>query len=213
MRFAIVTGGTRGIGKAIVRKFREEGIKVAVVARSKTPPDCDLYIRHDLSTGAGDVVKQVFREFGRLDILVNNAGSHQGNYQLMALTPYQLAQEAALYMITGHIVNILSISAIQGARNITDYIMAKHAALGMTKALAIEFAPEIQVNGIIPGLINTDMTRNYTQSRRELLENLIPAHRFGQVDDIAEAVMFLVNSRYIYGQSLVVDGGWMVKNG
>lgn len=212
MRVAIVTGGSKGIGKAIARKFREEGIKVAVVARTDAP-DCDLYIQHDLSTGAGDVVKQVYDKFGQLDILVNNAGSHKGNYQLMALTPYKLAQDACLHMITGHIVNILSISAIQGARNVTDYIMAKHAALGMTRALAIEFAPEIHVNGVIPGLINTDMTRNYTQGRRELLENLIPAHRFGQAEDIAEAVMFLVNSRYIYGQSIIVDGGWMVKNG
>lgn len=215
MRVAIVTGGTRGIGKAITRKFREQDIKVAVVARTEAS-DCDLYIQHDLSTGAGDVVKQVFNKFGQLDILVNNAGSH-GSYEqdikLMADTPYHLSMQAAAHMLGGHIVNILSTAALQGVRNIAGYVIAKHAGLGMTRALALELAPEIHVNAVIPGLISTDMTGNYTQSRRELLENLIPAHRFGQVDDIAEAVLFLVNSRYIYGQSLVVDGGWMVKNG
>ena len=216
MRVAIVTGGTKGIGKAITKKFRDEGIRVAVVARSDAP-DCDLYIQHDLSIGAGDVVRQIYNEFGRLDILVNNAGSHEGshegNHQLMALTPYLLAKEAAWYMKEGRIINILSISAVQGARNIAGYVMAKHAALGLTRALALELAPDIHVNGIIPGLIDTDMTSNYTQSRRELLDSLIPANRFGQAEDVAEAAWFLVNSRYIYGHSLVVDGGWMVKNG
>ena len=212
MRVAIVTGGTKGIGKAITKKFRDEGIRVAVVARSDAP-DCDLYIRHDLSTGAGEVVRRVYDEFGRLDILVNNAGSHEGNHQLMALTPYLLSKEAAWYMKAGHIINILSISAVQGARNIAGYVMAKHAALGLTRALALELAPDVHVNGIIPGLIDTDMTSNYTQSRRELLDSLIPAHRFGQAEDVAEAALFLANSNYIYGHSLVVDGGWMVKNG
>jgi NAD(P)-dependent dehydrogenase (short-subunit alcohol dehydrogenase family) len=215
LRVAIVTGGSKGIGKAIAKKFRDEGIRVAVVARSDAP-DCDLYIRHDLSTGAGDVVKQVYDEFGQLDILVNNAGSHQSyeaDYKLMADAPYQLSKQAARYMTEGHIINILSTSSIQGVRNVLGYVMAKHAALGLTRALALELAPDIHVNGIIPGLIDTDMTSNYTQSRRELLDSLIPAHRFGQAEDVAEAAWFLANSRYIYGHSLVVDGGWMVKNG
>ena len=89
----------------------------------------------------------------------------------------------------------------------------KHGLLGVTRALAIELAPDIHVNAVAPGLIDTDMTKDIEPERRALLESITPAGRFGQPEEIADAVMFLANSTFIYGQTIIIDGGWMCKNG
>lgn len=167
---------------------------------------------------------------GGLDILVNNAGNQhheptlglrrpEWDYQieLMLTAPLDLSQQAAKHMLAnggGHIVNILSTSAFQGARNIAGYVAAKHGLLGLTRAMAIEWAPLIHVNAIAPGLTDTDMTReNIGPERWALLESITPAGRFVQPDEVAEALMYLVNSTAVYGQTIVVDNGWSCKNG
>jgi 3-oxoacyl-[acyl-carrier protein] reductase len=113
----------------------------------------------------------------------------------------------------GHIVNVLSTAAFQGARNIAGYVAAKHGLLGLTRAMAVELAPRIHVNAIAPGLVETDMTKDIPADRRALLESITPSGRFCKPEEIADALMFLVNSTGIYGQTITVDGGWMVKNG
>ena len=227
---ALVTGGSRGIGAACVRALKDAGHTVAVVARGKEAPECDLHIEANLTwSDRSDVVEAVVDGLGGLDILVNNAGSQHHaplldyqpsdwDYQisLMLTAPFILSREAARHMLAhggGHIVNILSTSAFQGARNISGYIAAKHGLLGLTRAMAIELAPTIRVNAIAPGLMDTGMTSSYIDlQRRELLESITPAGRFGKPEEIADALLFLIGSSYIYGQTIVVDGGWCVKN-
>ena len=227
---ALVTGGSRGIGAACVRALKEAGHTVAVVARTRA--DCDLFIEADLSRTLErqGIIKQVIDAFGGMDILVNNAGCQRHDnvlefdllswsYQLelMLTAPFDLSQQAARHMLAhggGHIVNILSTSAFQGARNISGYVAAKHGLLGLTRALAIELAPLIRVNAIAPGLMDTQMTSSYIDlQRRELLESITPAGRFGRPEEVAGALMFLIQSTYIYGQTIIVDGGWLSKNG
>ena len=222
----LVTGGTRGIGLAIVQALKQAGYKVAVVAQSYAEPDCDLYIRHDLSTGAAGVVRYVDSVLGGVDVLVNNAGAQvyynakeyslskfRNQQELMVTSAFELSQDFAKYTEAGHIVNILSTASFQGSRNVAGYITAKHALLGLTRALAVELAPRIHVNAVAPGLIETDMTSDITEERKALLNSITPAGRFGQPEEVAEAVMYLVNSTFVYGAVLTVDGGWMCKNG
>jgi len=230
---ALVTGGTRGIGLACVRALKAVGHSVAVMGRSPdAPDDCDLYIRADLLNKEDRkyIIDMVVMGLGGIDIIVNNAGCQhhapvttywlsmwRDQIELMLTAPFDLSQQAARYMLSrngGHIVNILSTSAFQGARNISGYVAAKHGLLGLTRAMAIELAPKIHVNAIAPGLVETDMTREYiSDERRALLESITPAGRFGEPDEVADALMYLVNSTYVYGQTIVVDGGWMAKNG
>jgi NAD(P)-dependent dehydrogenase (short-subunit alcohol dehydrogenase family) len=226
---ALVTGGSHGIGAATVKLFKKHRMKVAVVSR--TPVDCDLFIQADL-TKLHDrfrIVDRVVDGLGGLDVLVNNAGAQSQqkavNYEgtqfkrdleLMTVAPFDLSQQAAKYMLMhngGSIVNVLSTGALQGARNIVGYITAKHALLGLTRAMAVEFAPKIRVNAVAPGLTETDMTEKMPQERKDFLNSITPAGRFGNASEMAEAIYYLTQSKFVYGQTLVVDGGWMVKNG
>ncbi len=230
---ACVTGGGRGIGLAITQALRKAGHKVAVVGRSENVPDCDLYIRQELELGDDTenigryIIDKVLNGLGGIDILVNNAGAQkqaqfikyynlEDDLDLMVVAPFYLSQQAAKHMLThggGHIINILSTSAFQGARNISGYVVAKHALLGLTRAMAVELAPLIHVNAVVPGLTDTDMTKDIAPERRALLESITPAGRFCKPEEIADAVMFLINSTAIYGQVITVDNGWMCKNG
>jgi NAD(P)-dependent dehydrogenase (short-subunit alcohol dehydrogenase family) len=226
---ALVTGGSRGIGHAIVKALKDKGHTVAVVGRSQDAPDCDLYIEHNLIDLVDDrfIQRRIIDIFGRIDILINNAGAQEqakftdypyleNDLDLMVVAPFYLSQQAARYMLGnggGHIINILSTVAFQGGRNISGYVVAKHALLGLTRAMAIELAPLIHVNAIAPGLIETDMTSNITDERKELLNSITPAGRFGTPAEVADAVMFLLGNAFMYGQVVTCDGGWMCKNG
>jgi 2-deoxy-D-gluconate 3-dehydrogenase len=229
---ALVTGGSRGIGAAMVQALRDAGHTVAVIARSKQAIDCDMYIQRDLTDEyfyPAGVIEQVVSTLGGLDVLVNNAGAqhHESTLtysltdwrkqlELMLTVPFVLSQAAAGYMLEhngGHIVNVLSTSAFQGARYIPGYVAAKHGLLGLTRAMAIEFAPKVRINAIAPGLVVTEMTQTYIPpERRVLLEGITPAGRFGQPEEIAGALLYIIGASYLYGQTITVDGGWSVKN-
>jgi 2-deoxy-D-gluconate 3-dehydrogenase len=230
---ALVTGGSRGIGAAMVKTLKDAGHKVAVIARSKQAIDCDMYIQRDMLDEMfypPGIIGLVVAKLGGLDILVNNAGAQhhesaltyplsdwQEQIKLMLTIPFLMSQAAAAYMLEhtgGHIVNVLSTSAFQGARYIPGYVAAKHGLLGLTRAMAVEFAPKIRVNAIAPGLVSTQMTATYIEpERRALLESITPAGRFGEPEEIAGALLYLIQSSYTYGQTIVVDGGWLAKNG
>lgn len=231
---ALVTGGSRGIGRAIVRALQADGHKVGVVGttvRDPNDPRGDVFIPADLTDPGARafLVASVEAELGPLDILVNNAGEQSSvpalvmgeelfrrQLELMLIAPFDLSKQAAIKMRErgGHIVNILSVSAFQAARNMAGYVAAKHGLLGLTRALALEWAPKIHVNAVAPGLTETDMTREFiTPERRKFLESITPSGRYSAPAEIAEAVMFLVHSQNVYGQTIVVDGGWLTKNG
>jgi NAD(P)-dependent dehydrogenase (short-subunit alcohol dehydrogenase family) len=222
MKCALVTGGTRGIGLAIAEALGDVGYSVTGIGYRSA----DLSQRHERH----DVIQKFINERGGIDILVNNAGEQcfhpaleypatqwDHNLALMLTAPFELSKQAAKYMLAhdgGHIVNILSTSAFQGARNVAGYVAAKHGLLGLTRALAIEWAPKVHVNAVAPGLTQTDMTDSYiTPEKRAQLEAITPGGRFCTPQEIAAAVVFLVQSTAMYGQVITVDNGWMAKNG
>lgn len=183
---ALVTGGRRGLGRAMALGMADAGARIAVVAASSEASDLQrelagrgadfLYIQADLTrrNEREGLVNRVVEHFGRLDILVNNAGLQQKgsavdyatnvwdvDIELLLTAVLDLSQQAARHMIPqghGKIVQIASISSFQGARNIIGYSTAKHGLVGLTKCLANEWAAlGINVNAIAPGIFETDM--------------------------------------------------------
>jgi len=185
-RIALITGGRRGLGRAMALGLAEAGAKVAVAAKSKDADELAeefdrlgapfLYLQANLMdrNQRSSLVDRVISHFGRIDILVNNAGLQQqataidyplsswdNDLELMLTSVLDLSQQAARSMITqgyGKIIHIASISSFQGARQIVGYATAKHGIIGLTKCLANEWAAQgINVNAIAPGIFETDM--------------------------------------------------------
>jgi 2-deoxy-D-gluconate 3-dehydrogenase len=191
-----------------------------------------LAIRADLADRASSqkLIDAAIAKFGQLDVLINNAGlirrtpaiEHtQEDWDLVLevnlTSVFRLAQAAGRVMLPrgrGKIVNIASLLSFQGGITVPAYAASKGGVAQLTKALANEWAPKgVNVNAIAPGYIRTDNTvalrKDETRSR-QILER-IPAGRWGEASDIAEAAVFLCSNaaNYIHGHVLVVDGGWM----
>lgn len=185
-KVALVTGGRRGLGRAMAIGLAEAGARVAVTAKSADAEELAeamrrgghpfFYLSADLlqRSQRHGLIDKVVAHFGRLDILVNNAGFqtrtpaieyHQDRWdndlELMLTAVLDLSQQAGKVMISqgeGKIIHIASISSFQGARNIIGYATAKHGLVGLTKCMANEWASHgINVNAIAPGLFETDM--------------------------------------------------------
>lgn len=241
-KVVLVTGGRRGLGRAMVLGFIRAGARVAVVALSKEAGDLErdvadlggevFYFSADLTERSAreSVIDQVTDRFGRLDILVNDAGFQyrapvmeypsaqwDKDLELLLTAVLDLSRRAAGVMAAQHggkIIHIASISSFQGARNIVGYTVAKHGLVGLTKAMANEWAPlNINVNAIAPGVFETDMARDLLEDpvRASEMRGRIPSGRFGQPDDMVGPVLFLASdaSRHVHGHVLLVDGGWM----
>ena len=230
-KVAIVTGGRRGIGLAIVQAFRKAGARVFAVGKSLDDGATD-YLRCDLLNREArrDLVRRVVDKAGRVDILVNNAGDLVFNpawryplndwdaqIELLLTAPFDLCQQAAQVMIEQHagkIINIASITAFQGARNCVAYVAAKHGLIGLARALAVEWSTHnIQVNAIAPGYIDTDMLAHLTADAEHSAAMLgrIPAGRYGTGEDVAGAALYLAGADYVTGDCVMVDGGWRVR--
>jgi 3-oxoacyl-[acyl-carrier protein] reductase len=241
---AIVTGGSRGIGRAIALKLAEQGANVrffysknqlaaeeTVNAASKLPGSVRA-LKVDVcnSETCEEAVETIIGETGRLDILVNNAGIIRDNI-LGLLSPDDVAEvmntnvigmfnvlrPAIPFMVSrrrGRIINISSVSGEKGGRGQTNYAASKGAVNALTKALAVELAPRnILVNCIAPGVIETDMTQAIREQAGDTVESRILLGRYGQPEDIANAVFFFASSLsdYITGQVLNVDGGFKMN--
>lgn len=230
-KIALVTGGRRGIGRTLALALHEAGAKVAVVAKSQDSMDLPseiFYFQADLSvrTERSHVIESVSQHYGGLDILVNNAAiidyksvlEHTpeiwDNLLAINLTAvFELSQVAARIMKGGKIIQIASIASFNGARNIVGYATAKHGLIGMIKCLSNELMPlGINVNGIAPGIIETEMHSSLMndQDRKREVVGRIPAGRLGTSDDLIGALLFLASdaSRYVSGETIVVDGGY-----
>ena len=239
-KVAVVTGASRGIGRAIALALAGDGAAVVVnyreradaangvVAEAQGLGGKALAVQADVRD-AGQV-KALFAkakgEWGGVDILVNNAGVMRDNYLAFmseeqwdevvdtSLKAAFLCTKAASRLMTrrkwGRIVNISSDAALLGDMQRANYCAAKAGLLGLTRATARELAPHgITANAIAPGIIDTDLTHDMPDARRDALVGLIPLGRFGEPADVAALAAFLASdaARYITGQVLCVDGG------
>jgi len=238
-RVALVTGSTRGIGRAIAATLVECGARVAIVGRdaqkasavaAEISPDargfaCDMAD----SASVNALVAGVEGAFGSVDVLVNNAGLTRDNIMLRlkdddwdtvidanlrgAFFAIRAATRGMMKRRWGRIINISSVVGLVGNKGQTNYAASKAGLIGLTKSVAKEFASRnILANAIAPGFIETDMTRAMTPEARSALIGSIPVERLGSPADVAAMVAFLASdyASYITGQVLVVDGGMVM---
>jgi 3-oxoacyl-[acyl-carrier protein] reductase len=238
-RTALVTGSTRGIGRAIAETLAGAGARVAVVGRDAAKAqEAAAAVGNGAKGFAADVgdpksvvalVEAVEGAFGQIDILVNNAGLTRDNILFRikdedwdtvldanlrgAFIAIRAASRGMMKRRWGRIINIASIVGLTGNKGQANYAASKAGLIGLTKSVAKELGSRnILVNAVAPGFIETDMTAAMTPEARAGLSGQIPLERLGTPRDIAGMVAFLASDHaaYITGQTLVVDGGMVM---
>lgn len=243
-KVAIVTGTSRGLGKAMAIALAKAGaniVGVGVSDMSETKEEIQkvgrqfLEIKADLTNtkSVDKIVSETVKKFGGIDILVNNSGTIRRedaiNYKekdwddilnLNLKTLFFLSQKVAKQFMKqetgGKIINIASMLSFQGGIRVPAYTASKSGVMGLTKALANEWAKyNINVNAIAPGYMATDNTKQIREDEKRSQEILdrIPLGRWGTPEDLAGAVVFLASkaSDYVNGHTLAVDGGWLAR--
>ncbi|MFF5516350.1 SDR family oxidoreductase [Streptomyces coeruleorubidus] len=233
-RAAVVTGATRGIGRAVAEALASAGALVCVTAR-----DAGEVRRTALALGgiglAGSVAdpghprrltELALREFGRLDVLVNNAATNQPYGPLMDAAPeawreaFTVNVEAPLRLVQcawrswmsehgGTVINVCTEGAGHVGPNVGAYGTSKAALRHLTQQLAGELGPRVRVNSVSPGLVRTEMARFMWEAGEEQIAAGLPLGRIGEPEDVARAVVWLASDEaaWVTGADLVVDGG------
>ena len=236
-KVAIVTGGSRGIGKAIGAAMAEAGANVVLTSRKQAALDAAAAeIGHDavgFAAHAGEpeqaraAMAFAVERFGRLDVLVNNAATNPYFGPILEISESQMdktvqvnqralvvwTREAVAAGLGRHpgasVVNIASIGGLSVEAGIGYYNVTKAAVLHLSRQLAAELAPAVRVNAIAPGLVKTDLARALWEEHGDLIAARMPMGRLGEPEDIAGAALFLASdaSSWMTGANLVVDGG------
>jgi len=232
---ALITGSSTGIGAAIAGRLSEEGMAVVVNAVRSVETGEKLaaslpeaaFVKADVSDEAQayDLVNEVVEKYGRLDLLVNNAGVTRAipHTDLEAVTGGIWREILDLNVIgtwhttvaamphlrksgAGHVVNISSIAGSRPAGSSIPYAVSKAAVDHMTRLLAGVAGPEVRVNAVAPGLVDTPWTRGFTEARQRVASSA-PLRRVGTPDDVAEVVLGLHRATYSTGEVVLADGG------
>jgi len=236
-RTVVVTGGSRGLGRAVACAFATEGAQVFVGYREAEDEAARTVsmmggrgepLRFDVTRpeAVRSAFAEVHRRRGRVDVLVNNAGSARDAPTLL-LGPeewravlavnldgaYLCIREVLppmLHARCGSIVNVASVAAIRANPGQANYAASKGGLLALTRTLAAELSPRgIRVNAVVPGLIDAGMVHHMDHRLREQLQGRIPMGRLGRAEEVARAVLFLASddASYVAGCELPVDGG------
>ncbi len=248
-RVAIVTGASRGIGKAVAEKFAANGANLVLCSRNKNYEFINrlkdsgtqaIYVEGDLANCevAEKIVKMTADNFGRIDILANIAGISPKDEKGMKIPFYEIPNDVwdrvfavnlnSMFYLTkavskimiknkyGRIINMSSIVGLTNSEHgpaCAAYSTSKSAVIGYTKAIAYELAEfGITVNAIAGGRIDTEMSKENNEYYNELHKKLIPMHKFGNVNDIANAFLYyaMEESGYVTGDVMNITGGWYI---
>lgn len=235
----LVTGGSRGIGRAVVEHVVASGGAVAVLARSPAVDEAAsgggasgrlLGVKADVTdpesvAGAVDVVRE---EFGSVDVVVNCAGVHRGGRveqlarehwdEVVATNltgAFEVCKAAVPLLAPGSaVVNVGAVVGWRGFPGDAAYGSAKAGLSGLTQVLAVELAPRgIRVNLVVPGFVDTEMTAGLSDRARDRVIEAIPAGRVGTAAEIADVVVAVAGATYMSGATVPVDGGLMASFG
>jgi NAD(P)-dependent dehydrogenase (short-subunit alcohol dehydrogenase family) len=245
-RTAIVTGASRGIGKATAALLAAEGCNVVLTSRRQESLDevaAELTAAHPAvgvlahaahaaePDQAAACVRAAVTRFGAVDVLVNNAGTNPYFGPLVDLDPVraektvrlnqfgvvlwtQLVWKASMADRGGTVVNVASVGGLVTEPGIGYYNATKAAVIHLTRQFAQELAPRVRVNAVAPGVVRTQLARGLWENNEDHLKAALPLGRIGEPEDIAEAIAFLAGPRssWMTGQTMVVDGGAMIRS-
>jgi 3-oxoacyl-[acyl-carrier protein] reductase len=225
---AIVTGGSKGIGRAIVEKFLREGAVVYTISRSAGELEAlqavateagteVIFKKADVSVEAEitAVIKDILKESGGIDVVVNNAGVTRDGLiarmsgeawaevmQVNLASAFYICKAVSMHLLSrrsGSIINMSSVVGLHGNAGQTNYAASKSGLIGLTQSLAQELAPRgVRVNAICPGFIDTDMTDKLTDDVKEKLFARIPLARMGRTEEVANVALYLASDLSTY---------------
>jgi len=236
-KVALVTGGSRGIGRAIARTLLDRGATVALTATTKeraneAAKSLESERAHGYAGDPADVAKAVVKDLGRVDVLVCNAGITRDQLALgmpaedwdavldtnltQAFRTIQALYRTFMKQRSGRIVTISSIVGLTGNAGQANYAASKGGLISLTRSIAKELGSRnVTANVVAPGYIRTDMTKNLGEEAEGMAAKACPLRRIGTPEDVANVVCFLASdaASYVTGQVLSVDGGMAIGGG